>query len=965
MKKIFFIIIFTIFLIGSVEASTIANINPSGELSFLKPNMQEVLNTVMCASGPLGAVTCIEQYVQGKIIGFVSGKIMEQISKASPEIYKAITTYNQIKGYVDKGSSILKEIEINEKGKIEKGSISFNEEEYSINDLFTNSSAEDILVSNADYDFETKKLEIKENGFLKIKTKDKEGKIQERTYENIKEGYFKMNESGAIDEAKFISSNKSTYQFGNYEPIKVGADTQVEYENGKLTVYGKDKNFLYGDLNVSLIGDYIDFTGNKIQCLECQVGEISLKGFGLGLTGGIGPVEGILERTTDGYIIDRGYATYKQNVLKVSYENDRILIANLDADLSDYNGNWLRQTSNALEVKSYKEGFIDLENLENHDVLNTDKKDKLNFQIKEGDGLKIEKRTEEGLIPKVIHKSYETGETKISNDKIDLILNSKSMSLISSGPLSVKELEGKYQSVAFDIQSDSLKMNTKLRINSYSQFVVLGDDSSELVTYNKYDLPVSALIEDNSLQTIEQLRKKYPNMKFEVPFSTPVGIFGTEEVNELSEENLPPYLLYITDEFLKTNPDPEALNKIEFDNVYNAQAQTEEPTIIIGRKVVDPSQEGGEIRIRDITSPIQVIRHEYEHRMDMTIQDKEFEVIGSLGDLQIKSAVEEVNSIEEEINQLNNLEITTPEELKAWNKAMSYQEAQLRKAREKVMKEYYNAMPEKRGKTLLQSYNELAMKGIKDLVEGSGFKEQLAELSNSIEGNYIRPELDNLVQEIYHKDIITYIKEELKYESNEKVLEAYEKDMNNLHAFVISKLNSLDKNDLTPDVRDKIYTIDNLNEEIRNLAKGEDKLYFNNVKLLYAYLSGRNELDKERKQIDSLIRINSGIPYLYSLRSYGGSGDVATSFYMELPTTYREQPIETRKALVQSSNKAISDMFKKLTQLAFDSGKMDASEFQEIMGKGFCKRGDCSDKICIEYKFLCCENNPISPNCSP
>jgi len=142
--KFFGILVLFILLIGTAQASIIANIGTEG-LSFLRPSLNDVIKGIVCASSAGGALICIEQYVEGRIIGYISGEIMEEINKASPQAYNAIVTYNKIKGYIDKGSSILKELQINDGGEIEIGAISFGEEQYSIKDLFTNLTAGDVV----------------------------------------------------------------------------------------------------------------------------------------------------------------------------------------------------------------------------------------------------------------------------------------------------------------------------------------------------------------------------------------------------------------------------------------------------------------------------------------------------------------------------------------------------------------------------------------------------------------------------------------------------------------------------------------------------------------------------------------------------------------------------------------------------------------------------------------------------
>jgi len=87
------------------------------------------------------------------------------------------------------------------------------------------------------------------------------------------------------------------------------------------------------------------------------------------------------------------------------------------------------------------------------------------------------------------------------------------------------------------------------------------------------------------------------------------------------------------------------------------------------------------------------------------------------------------------------------------------------------------------------------------------------------------------------------------------------------------------------------------------------------------------------------------LPYLYSVNDYY----LPEGYVTEVSSTYKEEPIESRKADVHSSNPIISKTYIRLTQLAFDSEKMDVEEYKTIMGNNFCKEADCSDKFCEGY----------------
>jgi hypothetical protein len=785
-KRILAFIFLTFFIIGTAEANIIATIGMEG-LNMISPEAGKIIDTIICAQNP---IVCLS----GKVMGIVQSKLMETLAETSPKIYKAVSTYNEIKSYIEQGASILEELKINEEGNIEGGVISFGEEENSIKKLFIDSNTEDIAISNADYDFETQKITLKEGGYLKVKVKDDEGKIQELNYENIAEGYLKLNEStGLVEEAEIVTSGDSTYKFGEYESLSVKEGTHILYQDGKITVSGKENNFMYGNLNISSFEESVNLFGDKIICAECSINEIKLKGLGK-------ETRGILEQTDKGYLIKYGEATYKQNLLTVDTKNEEVLIADLNADLSDYQGSWLKQTSENLEIKSSESGSINLEILEEHDIFNTDAKDKLNIKLTKGDGLNIEKRADEGLIPKVIYASStnEGASTEIENDHLKFSF--KDGEFYMSPPKSVTrdDLFGKYQSVALELESDSAKEASKIRVNSYNQFIMLGKDNNELVSYNKYDLPVSSKIKDNELQTIEQLREKYPEMLFTTPSE---------------KETMPPYMFYLTDIYIQENP--EALDEMKgWHYDLGTSASVVYFNTFIGLEIVQTDSPNNFEEIRKFTSPLQVFVHEHEHIKDNIIIREENKIINSKQD------------------------------------------------------------------SLQKKYDELG---------------------------------ENCANRLSQSKTKTLLKDFFKNINDDKI---------------------------TPTI-------------LKSLEEKKD--YSEELMTAYSYLVKTPDLKSKSNDFDRIIQLSTGLPSGYSLDYFLN--------YREISTTYREQPIEQRKLLVQSGNKLISETYTKLTQLAFDSGKMKTDEFVAIMGNGFCKKGDCSDKICKEYKLLCCEDNPSSPNC--
>ena len=333
----------------------------------------------------------------------------------------------------------------------------------------------------------------------------------------------------------------------------------------------------------------------------------------------------------------------------------------------------------------------------------------------DGDGLEFKKRSEEGLVVDVTHKSSESGESFFRNDKFGFMFNKEEFSMGAPKPLEIEDLSGKHQSVALEIKSDSSEINEKLRVNSYRQFIILSEDDKELVSYNKYDLPVSALIKDNELQTIEQLREMYPGVEFEV----------SKYTTEFNEDNLPPYLLYFTDYFIRLNPEvPQNFDEVTYSDRAGASVSQwgGAARLEIGRKIVDPSS-FETIRLRGTESPFQVLKHEYEHRLDGIMGEKEIEFLKSLNDPQLNILIKDY---EEEMERLKK---EHPERLSP----LKVQEMNnLKKLAKNIGKEYY----QKTGRLLLQQkYNNLINEAGDKIDEGIIKKRRFRNTLKNLQGN--------------------------------------------------------------------------------------------------------------------------------------------------------------------------------------------------------------------------------------
>jgi len=139
----------------------------------------------------------------------------------------------------------------------------------------------------------------------------------------------------------------------------------------------------------------------------------------------------------------------------------------------------------------------------------------------------------------------------------------------------------------------------------------------------------------------------------------------------------------------------------------------------------------------------------------------------------------------------------------------------------------------------------------------------------------------------------------------------------------------------------------------------------NYLTVFEAYSQYDKDIKNQNTELINLVHNETGLPANYALRKYSTGVDdyLANLFggyqksgsYNELSSTFMEEPLDTRKAEANSENPNIQNEYRKLTQLAFDSGKMNQQECNEIMGE------KCEE--CVIYKLTCCVTNPKSPNC--
>lgn len=245
-----------ILLSFSIEASIFATIGMKG-LSFASPQAAQVVQTAICASNP---ASCAAGYLTQQI----TGELMAEVAKQSPEVAKAIEQYNQVKGWVDEGAKIAEDLKLDDKGGLAGGSMTLNDKERELGPMI-NPGNKELSVKATNTEVSTQgegadvSLTTKKDGYVEINGKrydlkenskmiiDREGNIKETdaTFSEattIELGGVKYDvpKNGRIiykeGVAEMITEPGETVKI-NDQQIKIG-EGSIKYDSEKIT--GKD-----------------------------------------------------------------------------------------------------------------------------------------------------------------------------------------------------------------------------------------------------------------------------------------------------------------------------------------------------------------------------------------------------------------------------------------------------------------------------------------------------------------------------------------------------------------------------------------------------------------------------------------------------------------------------------------------------------------------------------------------------
>lgn len=811
-------------------------------------------------------------------------KILTEVAKSNPELFREISKSLNILDKIKQATSIINDLQIKD-GKIIYGELNTNKE-INLNEQFE----KEFKLSDG------WNLKANEDGLNIILIKENaEFKFGGNIYKNLKKALFKVNKTGSILEAYIEVNDKgSILDFNKIKQFKAAPNSKLIYKDEILNVIQNDESES-NYLDHIIKGMEFDIKGDEISCKECSFGEFRI-------------FNGRLELIDKGYILNLGKIQHHDLIINIDDFNNNVLIANENVDLLDYDGNWIKQGSVKLEAKSGINSKIDLEVLGTSNIFSPigDEKDHLLLRLEKGSEFKLNKR--EKLIPILNYNINKGGVFYIENNGYKI--KSDKGSLGRSYPISLFSLDkkAKYQSVALVLKEDKIYPPKKFIFNSYNLVSENDQNTENLITINTHGLPVSEKIEDNAIQTIEQLQEKYekinPNIKFTLPESVQIGYDELE--NSLFKEGVSPYHVYAVDTFLKNNPEAvNDFNTIEFTDINNAHVKDD--TLQVGERVIDPLIGTS---VRGI-NPLDIIQnHEYIHRKVNLAHEKELEIM---------------------MGKLNRRTIS--------------------------LEDYDHWYKNEDRALLFQKYNEIGLKIESKLFEDKDIIPFIKKFNEKLYKDSL-PKFEEYISLNYNKNFERYLKENRGYGSISKS----EIGSDEFSAIINAELEDLySKKD---DNKKNVEILEAINRKFSVSHGLEIDLNKKYKSILFDSLYQFDELYRgESNKLNDYLRNLYGVPYVYSIRDYReytkGPG---TSYYSELPSTYKEQPVEVRKFFANSFNKNVRTITRKLTQLAFDSNQMDAKEYKEVMNIG-CKTPDCIEFKCVEYKLLCCQQYPNSPNC--
>lgn len=240
----------------------------------------------------------------------------------------------------------------------------------------------------------------------------------------------------------------------------------------------------------------------------------------------------------------------------------------------------------------------------------------LSFKIGSGNAIKVVSREREGKVPLITHIATKKGYTKIGTGRgmMFYFANGK----VFHVPPRLMDGTAIENSVAFELISGKQRIITTSS-NRFALYSLAGKE----IAGTDMELPVSDRIADNSIKTIDDLRVRYPQLKFDYMEPNRASSMGIMK-EYYSTEDISANMAQFMDQWLRENPRRHNFLKEVFISFYpGGNAHGTKQQIIIGEKVIDPSTLMAYGPIRDLHGPKDILPHELEHVARNVVREKE------------------------------------------------------------------------------------------------------------------------------------------------------------------------------------------------------------------------------------------------------------------------------------------------------------------------------------------------------
>lgn len=526
-------------------------------------------------------------------------------------------------------------------------------------------------------------------------------------------------------------------------------------------------------------------------------------------------------------------------------------------------------------------------------ILVPSEKDTMTITVAGGDHLAVTSREIDGKTPDIVH-SGGGGETRIETGRMKLRIAEGMMGVTLPRPLEKgigEDFSGGFDSrnsVAFELTSDSETIKETLLTSSSNRFVFLRE--KKIFSGNNLGLEVSEFIDPNMVKTVDDLRQKYPDIKFQVGKT----IFSEDKYyNEITAN-----MAQLTNQWLSDKPEIDRyVPKIDFSTKAQASGGKEGGSglkLELGERIFDPST-FMKTSVRDLENPIEILDHEFVHVTYDYIKNNEQAIIE--GKLQ--------NSAE--YQSLSNKATITQEELDNKRDRLSQVEEDIGWA---------------------SDLEKIRLENRKDELQ-SEIEHIRIELSETTR------ERDRLASDLAHQNTITQKYNEIIVAVSNDLYEDQE-----IRA-LLHQMNQLE----TGENKDFKKTL----EELKILSESEEQrraAFFSNIVHLRRHGGEAEALSKKfEQQITSKTGLND-----YSFQSH--PDNIYGLIFPEVPATYDELSILQAKKL-RSLAQLEFDRVMNLNPPTWMQAEAEERYYQIMGGRdgSYCQKNPCGP--CLIYTLTC------------